>query len=963
MICFLERIARLAFDNHRDELRDHCFVFPTRRAGLYFLKYLAGKLEKPVWAPSVMTINEFFGSLSDLTVAETEILLFELYMVYRGMGSYPGGFDEFYFWGDLLINDFDDVDKYMVSASSLFRNVVDYRTIDSQFGDLDESQAEIIGRFWKNFEPGKETPEKEGFRAIWAVLPELYKGFRESLRKKNICYEGMIFRDVAESLSWRNISEKGWKHIHFAGFNALNKCEITIMEKLKKEGRASFYWDYDLSYINRGKLNSAGFFMKDNLKRFGNDMPSDWNYETNLSSAARNSISRIVIESTSDIAQVKLVPGLVEMLPAEKDNDDHNTAIVLADENLIVPLLTSLPENAGDVNITMGYPLKMTDIYSLVKNIMLLQRDSLYADGKVYFSYRYAADLFKHRLIGNMLNEEEKNLPAKIKEKNLLRVPSDLLCINPFLTLVFSRPSGPEKMSEYLLEILSVVAGKLNPSDVEDQNELMEIRLQNEFIYRVMLSINRLNSIVSSPEVSFSTTTYLRILDKILRNQSVPFSGEPLSGIQVMGFLETRALDFRNVIILSVNEGILPTSSYGSSFIPYSLREAFGLPVINHKESVYAYHFFRLLHQAGNVVFIYNSDSSGLKTGEMSRFLIQMKYEKLLDTDLNTLHFDIKNSASISSSVGKSDISIERLYSVYVEKNNLLSPTALNTWLGCRMRFYYRYVNRIREPEDLLHEIDPAVFGRVLHGIMKSVYDDYINTELTPDLIDSIIRNGDLLSGLTSYEIMRSYNSEKSRQLSGSDIIIREVLMVYLRKILETDRTFAPFTLTGLEKQYNFNMQSVSGGREINLTMGGTIDRIDRTGRTIRIVDYKTGETADKIGSVDDLFADDRKKDLDGWLQTLLYCEAYSAHHPDATVRPSIYKVRDLSGNRDSDILVMKDEGGRGIPVEDYSLIRPQFLEGLRGLVNSIFDPEEPFRMTTLHNKCNYCPYRELCQR
>jgi len=189
MICFLERIARLAFDNHRDELRDHCSVFPTRRAGLYFLKYLAGKLEKPVWAPSVMTINEFFGSLSDLTVAETEILLFELYMVYRGMGSYPGGFDEFYFWGDLLINDFDDVDKYMVSASSLFRNVVDYRTIDSQFGDLDESQAEIIGRFWKNFEPGKETPEKEGFRAIWAVLPELYKGFRESLRKKNICYE------------------------------------------------------------------------------------------------------------------------------------------------------------------------------------------------------------------------------------------------------------------------------------------------------------------------------------------------------------------------------------------------------------------------------------------------------------------------------------------------------------------------------------------------------------------------------------------------------------------------------------------------------------------------------------------------------------------------------------------------------------------------------------------------------
>ena len=964
MVYFLERIAKLLYEEYGDNIRNHCLVFPSRRAGLYFLKYYSARLDKPSWTPSIMTINEFFGSFSDHIVADNEILLFELYGIYRRLNKSAESFDEFYFWGDMLINDFDDVDKYMADASVLFRNIHDFKNIDYQFGDIDEEQAEIIKRFWYHFEPEKKSPEKAGFISVWSILSDLYSGFKDSLRLRNLAYEGMIFRDVAENFGNESTPELKWAEVHFIGFNALNKCEFAIMNRLQKEGRAKFYWDYDNSYIKHGKLNSAGYFMAGNLKVFGNDMPDDWSYDTLLSAKNKNVI-RDIIETTSDISQVKLVPDIIGRIPGLSPKDAHHTAVILADESLIVPLLTSLPVSADDVNITMGYPLKMTGVYTLVKHLLNLQRNATTQNNEVYFGYHDVFEILKHQLVENIIIDASKKIINEIIKNNIVRIPSAFLSRSELLKTIFVKTETPGQMSEYLRDILSRLPAGGMDEDGMVRDHLTQKNLVNEFIYTVLLSVNRLETIINSTEISFNNETYIRILDKILRSQSVPFSGEPLSGIQIMGFLETRALDFRNIIMLSVNEGILPTVTSGSTFIPFSIREAFGLPVVNHKESVYAYHFYRLLHRAENVTFIYNSDSTGLRTGEISRFLLQMKYEQVIKPLVLNISFDIRTPLSIASEVIKNEDHINRLLTVYVdpEGRSLLSPTAINTWLNCRMRFYYRYVGQLKEPEVMSPEIDHAVFGQILHRLTYRIYEDYLNREVNSIYIESLIRDERGLMEVIDQEINGYYNSDMSRKMSGNDIIIRDILFIYFLRILHTDKSVAPFTVLELEKSFHFRLSFECNGETKKIRTGGSIDRVDRIAGITRIIDYKTGETAERINSIGDLFADDRKKELDGWLQTLLYCEAWLTGNEKSIVRPSIYKVKELASAGYSDTLRIREEKNSDFTVNDYSLIREAFLGGLREVISTIFKIEEPFRMTKNLNKCGYCPYRALCQR
>ncbi len=758
MTYFLERIAKLLYEQTGGDLRKHCLVFPSRRAGIYFLKYLAAQIKKPVWTPAIMTINDFFASLSELHLTQNEILLCELYKVYRKLNKAGESFDEFYFWGDMLINDFDDVDKYLADSSTLFRDVRDFKNIDVLFGDIEKEQAEIIKRFWKNFEPEKQSPEKSEFKALWSILDELYVEFKRSLREKNLAFEGMIFRDVAERVSSDAKPEIKWERVHFVGFNALNRCEETVMKYLQQSGKAKFYWDYDNSYIKGGKLNSAGLFMARDLSIFGNDMPDDWDYNTMLSLHPQNRIN--IIETTSDVAQVKLIPRLINQIPGISPANSHHTSVILADEALLVPLLTSLPESAGDINISMGYPLKMTAVYTLVKYVLNLQRNTVVENGTAFFSYRDVIDILRHQLTESLVSPEDKGIVDEIIEKNLVKIRQDYLGRSEILKRIFRFDTDPAQMSDHLKDILFAVS-EAGGSDGSAGDPGMERNMQNEFIFRVLLTINRLETIVRSPDISFKTETYIRILEKILRNQSVPFSGEPLSGIQILGILETRALDFENIIMLSVNEGILPAVTTASSFIPFSIREAFGLPTINHQESIFAYHFYRLLHRAKNVTLVYNSDSEGLRTGEMSRFIIQMKYEQIISPDILNLNFDVRSQTAIGEVVERSIQHSSRLSQLYTENGgrSVLSPTAINTWLGCRMRFYYRYVNGLKEPETISGDIDHAVFGLILHRLMKNIYENYKGREVSEEILDSLIKNEDLLRILTD----RAYHEEENQ--------------------------------------------------------------------------------------------------------------------------------------------------------------------------------------------------------
>ncbi len=965
MTCFLEHIALSLYKEFGNTLNRHCLVFPGKRAGLYFLKYLADGIEKPVWTPSILTINELFRTRSSLQIAGNEILLFELYKVYSKITPVHESFDDFYFWGDMLLNDFDDVDKYMVNASLLFTNVKDIKTIDQQFGGLTDDQVEIVKRFWTNFNGENLTKEKDGFLGIWNILPDLYNGFRNALREKNLAYEGMIFRDVAEGEEGSKEIQDNWDLVHFIGFNALNKCEKMLMLRYRKAGKARFYWDFDISYIKEGTTNSAGFFLDDDLRLFGNDMPEGWSYETMLSRGYPD-VHRRVIDTSSDIAQVKLVSKLLASISGINPGNAHHTAVVLADENLLMPLLTSLPEDMGDINITMGHPLKQTLVYTFIKHLIDLQRNAVVVGGITKFDYSDVVSILKHSLISGILHQLDVVLLKDIIAKNLVKVPADIFSGSALLISIFRKPHTPAELSFYFKEILSVIANREGINISESGYSPVQSNILNEYIYRIVLSINKLETIVNSPEISFSPATYFRILDRLLRIQSVPFSGEPVSGIQIMGILETRALDFRNLIVLSVNEGILPQVSSGSSFIPFSLREAFGLPSVNHQESIYAYHFYRLLQRAENVTFLYNSSSEGLQTGEMSRFLIQMKYDELLKPVFTDLAFEIKSHASLSDTIERNEDHIAQLYSFYTGNNGerVLSPSAINTWLNCRMKFFYRYVNRLKEPLNISKDIDPAMLGNILHEIMKNLYLPYTGTVLTREMLNLMILNRPLLAETINTAVNANYKKGRDDSVSGSELIVREVLMNFLIRILKTDYAIAPLSILNLEDSFSFNLIFPYKGSRIGILTGGKIDRIDSVNGVVRIVDYKTGNVSESVKTIDDLFADDRTKDTDGWLQTLVYCEAYHVAHTDRILRPSVYKIKKLDGTVDSDKLVIRSGNKNQILIDNYLTVREEFLKGLNELVTTIFSDDEPFVKTSdVRRKCSWCPYKTLCMR
>jgi CRISPR/Cas system-associated exonuclease Cas4 (RecB family) len=960
---FLEKIAKSLYTEFGNSLSTHCLVFPNIRAGLFFLKYLAAEIDKPVWTPAIMSINDLFRSQSSLRPADNEILLFELYKVYRKIKKSHESFDDFYFWGDMLLNDFDDIDKYLADASRVFRNVQELKKIDEQFGGLTKEQTEIIRRFWTNVNPEKLTREKAGFLSVWAILTELYTEFRSLLKEKKLGYEGMIFRDVVEDLNHKDSTGMKWEVVHFIGFNALNECEKEIMTRLKKEGKARFYWDYDNSYISGSRLNSAGYFLRANLALFGNNMPEDWNYDTLLSQNNGN-IKRQTIDTSSDVGQVKLIPELIADLTDLTDENAHETAVILADENLLIPVLSSLPENITDINITMGYPLRHTSVYNLVRRLLDLQHRARKENGTLLFNHQDVIKVLKDSLILELLDEQENEIINEITEKNLLWIPSDILSRTQNLSLFFKKPSSPALLSAYLKEILSLIGSQANAEDGETENVSVQKKIRNEFIYSVILSLNRLDAVTSGEEVSLSVETWSRILDRLLRIQSVPFSGEPLSGIQIMGILESRTLDFKNIIMLSVNEGILPAVTVSSSFIPFTLREAFGLPSINHQESIYAYHFYRLLHRAENVTFLYNSDSEGLKSGEVSRFLLQMKYDPVRKPEFKNLSFVIKNQSTVNTILERTEEHNLRLISRFTNdgsgKKKYFSPSAINTWLNCRMKFYYRYVNELEEKEKITEEIDPAMLGTLLHSAIKKLYEKYKGKVLDNSALDALLINKRDIFAVIVDAIRENFKRENNSIVAVNELIIRDVLLVFIERILLRDKAAAPLTILSFENPVGFPVTLRTDKSDIKLWVGGKIDRVDIKGGITRIIDYKTGKISDSVNSTGALFEDDRDKELDGWLQTLLYCEAYLAEIPQAVVAPAVYKLKKLQGDDLSEKLIFKD----GLIVEDYRVVRAEFIDCLMQTIGVIFGMDEPFVMTEdTWSKCRFCPYKKLCQR
>jgi len=951
MRIFLKDIASDLLSEYGNALADHCVVFPNNRSILFFRKYLSELIYKPLFMPSLQTISSLLSGQSNLKEGEPVQLVYELYKVYTETGNMKKSFDEFYHWGEMLLGDFNDIDKYLVDPDLLFTNLADIKEIDQKFGGLDENVIAIIKQFWTNFEVSNMTGEKKDFLNVWETLPAVYRNFNKILKSKGLAYEGMISREQVEMVK---ASPAGWKEeihlFHFVGFNALNKCEKTILGELRKSDRAKFYWDYDPYYLNN-RDHEAGHFIRQNIDEF----PQEKEYYLNGETGCRIR----VYSAPSEVAQAKLIPSLINDTVV---NDNPNeTAIILADENLLVPVLNSLPETVRNINVTMGYPLFHTPVYSLVHQLLRLHKNRTEGTGGITFYYNDVINILQHQYVIFNFPADAGSVINEIRERNLLRINRNSLLLNELFELIFTDVFNNRT---YLQDVLSKVVELFEDYQAEKDGNNSRLKLQQEYIYSLILPLNQLSLIMEDTGMCLGIDLYYRLIDRIMRQVIIPFSGEPLQGLQVMGILETRSLDFKNIIFLSANEGKIPKSPAGNSYIPYNLREAFGLPTIRHSDSIFAYYFYRLLQRARNVSFIYNSSTDGLRSGEMSRFLLQIKYDEKYAAAFRNTRFNILPAARVKDRIERTPLVNEAISSLYLDggTSKYLSPSGINTWISCKMKFYYRYIAGLQEAEEVLEEVDPLAFGNMLHHVMKEIYFPYVGKVLSKADINDILSGEANLGKMAEKAFRKVFMKNSPGEIRGKNLVITSIIENMTRQILKADTKYAPFEIVSLEENYKGSVTARVNGMTREIPLGGNIDRIDRSLGVHRILDYKSGADSVEIKDIDSLFDYGEKNRNSAAFQTLLYCELYMQNTEVNSLRPSLYPVRKIFDDDFSDIFSVKNGEGRG-SLESYAAVRDTFLGGLMKILSDIFNPAVDIEMTSDSQKCRYCPYNMLCNR
>lgn len=960
METFLKHTAQDLYSRYGEQISDLCIVFPNRRAGLYFRKYLSELIDKPTWSPVTTTINELMQQISGLQLADNINLIFELYKVYANIKKSNETFDDFYFWGEMLLNDFDDIDKYLVNPEDLFKNLKNLKSIQDQFTYLSEKQIQALQEFWKSFDPEKYSSHQQDFISIWTVLYEIYSAFNQQLKNKNIAYEGMIYRTVAEKLKDNSHLSLDYTKYVFIGFNALNNCEKHFFTYLNNNKIADFYWDYDIAYIEN-ETYEAGLFLRENIK----------NYKSPLSFSSRNVFSNLgnqknieVISVTSDVGQAKLISDKLSQYQNNPTDSPDKTAIVLADEHLLIPVIHSVPDTVEKVNITMGYPVINTPVYSFLEHIIELQKNiKTNSTGKILFYHKNVLSILNHQYIKTNYAESAGELVDYIQTNNRITIESDELRKNDFLKIVFDKKDSYHELSEYLLAILHSIYQTLYADLSEERIHSKSI--EKEYIYHIYLGINRIKDVLAEQQIEIKTDTFIRLLRKIIRNLRIPFTGEPLSGLQIMGILETRLLDFENLYIVSMNEGVMPKSESSLSFVPYNLRKGFGLPTIEHQDAIYGYYFYRLIQRAEIITLIYNSNADGLKSGEMSRFIYQLKYEKKFNLKEKSVRFDINTLINEPLSISKNDDILRILEKYYSpEKEDYLSPSALSTFIKCKLRFYYRYIAGLEEKEEITEQVDAPMFGNILHETMQFIYSPYIGEEVDSLKLQNILKNNELISEAINKAFGKEYFKGKTQKdYSGRNIIIREMIEKYIRQILQIDISFAPFKIISLEQKLTVAMPITSNGELKNIRIGGKIDRIDKQNNQIRIIDYKSGADKLEFKTIDALFDTNTKEQNSAVFQTFLYSKLYIGNNTaDLAVIPGIYSVRKLFEDKFEYQITKKADKTKEL-ITDYRIINNDFTTNLNELLNNLFDSTENFTQTNEVEICNYCPYKQICNR
>ena len=864
----LHAIAQTFVKQVGEDLSRYTFVFPNHRAGVFFRKYLSQSVDRPMFAPRVMSINECFAELSDLQVSDQLTLLLHLYSIYQDIRPNAEELERFIYWGKMMLADFSEIDNHLIShVDTLFASVIDLHNIDEHYAYLSDNQRRALTHFWGEYiDSDKHHPNGElhqRFLHTWDLLYPLYATLRERLKQRGLAYEGMLHREVIEN--WKDIPEERFREQYvFLGFNALTASETQLMLLLQEMGKADFYFDYDSLFL-RDPHNKASMFMEENLRQFRSryNVPEP---ATNLAVPGKLDITLISVSST--VGEVHEVHRILSTMDNSKGDELVRTAVVLPDEQLLIPLLNAFPENISKINVTMGYPLRAMSLYAIVA------------------------------------------YPDKIL------VPM------------------PETASLFIEQMRGVLLSQRNDENAEG-------------VYQLCKVLDRLDvALTTFTNIAFNVKDIEQLFKMLTHELAIPYVGEPLDGLQVMGVLETRALDFDTIIITGFNDDLYPGHTRSNSFIPYALRHGFGLPTSERQDAIFAYNFYRMLSHAQKVWLITNSATDYQHSGEVSRYLQQLRLQYGLEIKQKVIANQLVVSTNTECRVVEKDSRVQQL--------SKLSASALKTYLRCQKRFYYKYIEHYEEPnldDDVI--VSEATLGNVLHAVMQQLYEPFVGRMVAASDVEKLLEyvNDDIYW----------FALPALADLEGDQLAAR-VVQTYVNNILTYDYKQAPFEYIASESHYQRQFKTATK----EFLLHGFVDRIDRQVDVVRVVDYKTGGAELVFPTMAEVFGRSKtnedigfeirgegKKDV---LQTLFYCWLLNDKY-DA-LAPYLYAVRKMT-DFDAKTFVYRKKTDE--PLVWNEELQQEFENELYALLEEIVNLELPYHPAKDKKTCDNCAFVQIC--
>lgn len=945
---FIEKVVQEIIKEKEHDFSSSVIIFPNRRAGLFFKQALSEHIDRPVWVPKVMSISDFVEKTVPYSIPGDLTLLMELFETYRALGI-DEPFDKFYPWGGMLMRDFDEIDKYLLDGDTIFRNLKEIKSLEGRFA-FEEDEKNALEEFWGSISNDNPDPYQQAFLDIWEINRQLYTRFRDRLAEKGWGYEGMLYRFLAENPESCDFG--AWDHFVFAGFNALSPAEKAFINHFLNKGTGRILWDADQYYLDDPN-QEAGAFLRRQFKADFSRPNGQW-IENRLSTDKKHVK---VFGVPLNVGQAKALGNIL----ANKENDfsSEKTAIILPDEGMLFPVLNALPEGYQDVNVTMGYPLRNTPFYSLFESLIKMQQDAGGGSREKRYYFRSVLNVLLHPFIHPIAPHQIDQRRKAILDNNEIFIPaSNLQALGDPDTELFEHLFQPvENLNEvfpYFRQVLMIVQEQVKNTEGKTSP------VEQSYLYHFYTYLKRLESLTSQYDIDFHLDTFWSLFRQIIQTQQIPFNGEPLKGLQVMGTLETRNLDFENVFVLSANEGQMPPSANSNSYIPFNLRKAFGLPTYEEEDSLFAYHFYRILQRASNIYFFYDTEMSSLQKGEKSRFVYQLENE-WANTNPNVVWQEYLLKAPLSTEVElpievpKGD-NVWKSLSKYLDsgdgnKQSALSPSAILTYMDCPLQFYFKYVAGLEEEEEVTEEIRPDTLGSIFHDAIAKLYEMHIEENGSEVTEESLKALHDKIDEALDHGFKKNFSSDLEN-LQGRNLLIRSIIARQLASVLERDSQEVPFNLLLVEKgHYEASFPVEINQDKYQVWLIGIIDRLDEKDGIKRVLDYKTGKIHyNKSQGVPDFFTNSGNKTA---FQLMWYGYVYNRNFPKDAIKLGAYPLKEM--NQPVNFLF------KGNTLDEDSI--GYFEEGLKEQLNSLFDPDIPFKQTTDRKVCEQCPYNKICHR